>query len=81
VLAAARRGQEVDALLSAQDAILVALAPRADPALAALALAGAAELAPSAALPHTLDPVQRTLALAGAWSPRSIRHVVEGLLP
>jgi hypothetical protein len=81
VLAVARRGQEIDALLSEQDAILVSLAASADPTLAALTLAGATELAPSAALPHALDPVQRALALAGAWSPRSIRHVVEGLVP
>jgi hypothetical protein len=80
VLGVARRSPEIDGLLGAQDAILVALAPGADPALAALALAGAAELAPSATLPHTLDPVQRALALAGAWSPRSMRHVVESLL-
>ena len=79
VLAVARRSEAVDVLLRTQDAILVALPPAADPALAALALAGATELAPSAALPHTLDPVHRALAVAGAWSPRSIRHVVDGL--
>jgi hypothetical protein len=81
VLGVARRGQEIDALLREHDAILVALPANADPALAALALAGAAELAPTAAVPHALDPVQRALALAGAWSPRAIRRVVEGVAP
>jgi hypothetical protein len=27
-----------------------------------------------------LDPVQRALALAAAWSPRTIRHAIEGLV-
>jgi hypothetical protein len=80
VLAVARRTEAVDALLGARDAIVVALAPSADPALADLALAGATALAPSAALPLTLDPIQRALALAGAWSPRTIHRVVEGLV-
>lgn len=79
VVAVARRSEPVDVLLRAQDAILVALPPAADPALAALALAGATALAPSAALPLTLDRVQRALAVAGAWSPRAIHRVVEGL--
>jgi hypothetical protein len=81
VLGVARRSEAVDALLGACDAILVALSPAAEPSLAALALAGATELAPSAAaIELALDPVQRTLALAAAWSPRTIRHAIEGLV-
>jgi hypothetical protein len=81
VLAVAQRTEDVDALLAERDAILVALAPAAEPALAGLALAGATELAPSAAaLSFALDPVQRALALVGCWSPRAIRHAVEGLV-
>jgi hypothetical protein len=81
VLAVAQRSEDVDVLLGAQDAILVALAPAAEPTLAGLALAGATELAPSAvAISLALDPVQRALALAGAWSPRTIRHAIEGLV-
>jgi hypothetical protein len=81
VLAVAQRSAAVDALLGGCDAILVALSAAAEPPLAALALAGATELARSAAaIELTLDPVQRGLALAGAWSPRTIRHAVEGLV-
>jgi hypothetical protein len=81
VLAVAQRTEDVDALLAQRDAILVALPPATEPALAGLALAGATELAPSAAaLSLALDPVQRALALAGCWSPRAIRHAVEGLV-
>jgi hypothetical protein len=81
VLAVAQRSETVDALLSARDAILVALSPAAEPPLAGLALAGATELAPSAAaITLALDPVQRALALAAAWSPRTIRHAIEALV-
>jgi hypothetical protein len=81
VLAVAQRSDAVDALLGACDAILVALPAAAEAPLAALALAGATELARSAAaIELALDPVQRGLALAGAWSPRAIRHAVEGLV-
>jgi hypothetical protein len=81
VLAVAQRCEAVDALLGACDAILVALSEAAEPPLAALALAGATELARSAAaIELALDPMQRWLALAGAWSPRAIRRAIEGLV-
>jgi hypothetical protein len=81
VLAVAQRSEAVDALLGERDAILVALSPAAEPALAGLALAGATALAPSAAaITFALDPVQRRLALAAAWSPRAIRHAIEALV-
>lgn len=82
VLAVAARDEDVDVLLGARDAILVALPAAADPALARLALAGAAELVPrAAALALGLDPVQRALALAGVRAPGAIRRALEGLLP
>jgi hypothetical protein len=81
VLAVAQRTDGVDVLLGAQDAILVVLGAEADPALAALTLAGASELTVSAAaITLALDPVQRALALAGGRSPRAIRHAIEGLI-
>jgi len=81
VLGVAQRGSAADELLAQRDAVLVALGPAAEPTLADLALAGATELAPSAAaLTLALDPIQRTLALAGCWCPRTIRHVIEGLV-
>jgi hypothetical protein len=81
VLAVAARDEEVDALLAAGDAILVALPSSTEPALAQLALAGAAALAPAAtALTLTLDPVQRALALAGARAPRTIAAAVRELV-
>jgi len=81
VLAVGIRDADVDVLLAAQGAILVALAPSTEPTLAALALAGAADLAPSAAaVSLALDPVARTLALAGLRAPRAIRHAVDGLI-
>jgi hypothetical protein len=80
VLAVAGRDEEVDPLLAARDAILVALPPSAEPALATLALAGAAALAPAAAaVTLTLDPVQRALALAGARPPRALLAAVQEL--
>jgi hypothetical protein len=81
VLAVAQRDARMDELLSQRDAILVAHGPTTEPTLAELALAGATELAPSAAaLTLALDPVQRSLALAACWCPRTIRHAVEGLV-
>ena len=81
VIAVARRSEDVDALLVAQDATLVALGPGTEPALAELALAGATELTPrAAAVSLAFDPLVRTLVLAGAWTPRAIRHAVEGLV-
>jgi hypothetical protein len=81
VLAVAQRGDDVDVLLRERDAILVALAPAAEPTLAGLALAGATELVPRAvAISLALDPLQRSLAVAGCWSPRTIREAVQGLV-
>jgi hypothetical protein len=81
VLAVAGRDEEVDALLTARDAILVALPSSAEPAMARLALAGAAGLvSAAAALTLTLDPVQRALALAGMRSPRTISAAVRELV-
>ncbi|MGZ4279387.1 MAG: hypothetical protein ACXVFN_20900 [Solirubrobacteraceae bacterium] len=81
VLAVAGRDDEVDALLAARDAILVALPSSAEPALAHLALAGATALVPAAAaVTLTLDPVQRALALAGVCPPRTISTAVRQLV-
>ena len=82
VLAVAGRDEEVDALLAARDAILVALPSSAEPAMAQLALAGAAALAPAAAaVTLALDPVQRALALAGAKAPGAVLAAVQALSP
>ena len=82
VVAVAARDGDVDVLLGARDALLVALPATAEPALARLALAGAADLVPrAAAIALGLDPVQRALALAGVRAPGAIRQAVEGLLP
>jgi hypothetical protein len=64
-----------------RDAILVVLPSSAEPALARLALAGAAALAPAAAVTLALDPVQRALALAGARAPRALLAAVDELTP
>jgi hypothetical protein len=81
VLAVGARDEEVDALLAAGDAILVALPSSAEPAMAQLVLAGAAALAPAAtALTLTLDPVQRALALAGVRAPRTIAEAMRELV-
>jgi hypothetical protein len=81
VLAVAARDDDVDLLLGACDAILVALPAAAEPALARLALAGAAALVPrAAALAIGVDPVERALAAAGLRAPGAIRRAVEGLL-
>jgi hypothetical protein len=80
VLGVGVRDAEVDALLAAQEAILVALPPSADPALAELALAGATLLAPAGATMVGLDPVSRALALAGIRAPGSIVAAVRELL-
>ncbi|HEX6619361.1 MAG TPA: hypothetical protein VF024_06875, partial [Solirubrobacteraceae bacterium] len=77
----AARDDEVDALLAARDAILVALPPSVEPAMARLAVTGAAALAPAAALTLALDPVQRALALAGVRAPRAIAAAVMELPP
>jgi hypothetical protein len=78
LLAVARRSEAVDGLLAACDAILVALPPAAEPPLAGLALASAMELVPSAAaIELALDPIRRSLALAGVWSPRAIRRAIQ----
>jgi hypothetical protein len=81
VLAVAARAPDVDELLSAQDAILVALPPTADPALAELALSGARELCRSAvAVTLALDAVTRALALGGWRAPRAVSEAVEVLV-
>jgi hypothetical protein len=76
VLAFAARGEDADAVLAERDAILVALPPNAEPAMAALALAGASALAPATAVTLALDPVQRALALAGLRAPRALAAAV-----
>ena len=81
VLAVAGRDADVDVLLAARDAILVALPASAEPAMAHLALAGAAELVPgAAAITLALDPVARALALAGVRAPRPISVAVRELV-
>jgi hypothetical protein len=81
VLGVAVRDPDIDALLAAQDAIVVALPPAADPSLAELALAGASELSRSVArVEVALDPVSRALALGGVRAPRGLREAIEGLV-
>jgi hypothetical protein len=79
VLAVAARDDEVDALLATRDAILVALPPSVEPALAQLAVAGAAALAPAASLTLSLDPLQRALALAGVRAPQAMAAAAQEL--
>jgi hypothetical protein len=81
VLAVAARDPGLDALLRTQDAVLVALPPSTDSALAELATTSASALTANAAsMTLTLDPASRTLALAGLRPPASLRAVVEALL-
>ena len=81
VLAVAQRTEDVDVLLADRDAILVVLGSGTEATLAGLALAGARRItASAAALTLALDPVQRALAVAGCWSPPTIRHAIDGLL-
>ena len=81
VLAVGARDPDLDVLLAAQDAILIALPPSAEPALAELAVASARSLASNAAwVSLALDPVARTFALAGLRTPGAVRAAVEGLL-
>jgi hypothetical protein len=81
VLGVAVRDPALDALLAAQDAILVALGPSIEPALAELAASSAAKLGPGAAsITVSLDPASRALALAGLRVPAAVRVAVEGVL-
>ena len=81
VLAVAGRDEDVDVLLAACDAVLVALPPSADPTLASLALASAHELARSAAAVQlALDPIARALAVAGVRAPRAMRDAIDGVI-
>jgi hypothetical protein len=81
VLAVAVRDPDLDVLLAAQDAILVALPPSTDPTLAELAASGAARLAPRAtSIAVNLDPASRALALAGLRAPAALRTAVEELV-
>ena len=81
VLGVAARDPEIDVVLAAQHALLVALAPSADPAFAELALAGATALARSAtAVALTIDPISRALALAGVRAPAALARAVEEAL-
>jgi hypothetical protein len=79
VFAVAVRDQDIDVVLAARDAVLVALPPSTDPTLAELAASGAARLAPRAtSIALSLDPASRALALAGLRAPAAIRAAVEG---
>jgi hypothetical protein len=81
VLAVAARDPDMDVLLAAQDAIVVALPPSIDPTLADLAASSAARLAPgSTSLALNLDPASRALALAGLRAPAAVRAAVEGVI-
>lgn len=80
VLGVAARGAETDALVAGQDAVLVALPPSADPALAELALAGAAALGRAAAVTVRLDPLARALALGGVRAPGAVARAVRELV-
>jgi hypothetical protein len=80
VLAVTVRDPDIDLLLAEQDAIVVALPPSAEPALAELALAGASELSRSvASVAVAFDPVSRALALGGLRAPRAVHEAVKGL--
>jgi hypothetical protein len=82
VLGVAVRDPDLDALLAAQDAILVALPPSADPALAELTATSAARLtANSAPIALALDPVSRALAVGGLRPPRALQPAIDHLLP
>jgi hypothetical protein len=80
VIGVAVRDPDMDGLLAAQDAILVALPPSTDAALAELTVASAARLGRVASIPVTLDPASRALAVAGLRAPRLMRAAVEELL-
>jgi hypothetical protein len=81
VLATPVRDPDVDELLARQDAILVALPPSVDAALAELALSGAGDLCRSAtSVAIAWDPLSRALAVGGWRGPRVLREAVEGLL-
>ena len=80
VIGVAVRDPDMDGLLAAQDAILVALPPSTDAALAELTVASAARLGRVASIPVTLDPASRALAVAGLRAPRVVRGAVEELV-
>ena len=77
VLALAARHDELDALLAAQDAIVVALRAGSEPGLAPLAVSSAQALGAAAvAFDLRPDPLARALATAGARAPRAMRDAV-----
>jgi len=81
VLAVAARDPDLDPLLGTQDAIVVALPPSTEPALAELATTSACALTANAAsMTLALDPASRTLALGGLRAPAAVRAVVDALL-
>lgn len=80
VLGVAARGADVDELLAACDAILVALPPGADSDLAELAVTGAAALGRAVVVEARLDPLSRALAVAGVRAPRAVLEVVRGVV-
>jgi hypothetical protein len=81
VIAVAARDPDLDALLAAQDAVLVALSPSIDPALAELTVTSAARLARTVeSVQLTLDPASRALAVGGLRAPAAVRAAVEDLI-
>jgi hypothetical protein len=81
ILAVAARDVDVDVLLAAQDAIVVALPPSTEPALVELTTTSARELAADVAgVVVALDPASRALALAGLRAPTSLREAVQALI-
>jgi hypothetical protein len=81
VLGVAVRDPDLDVLLAAQDAVVVALPSSADPTLAELATSSAARLAPRATLIGlSLDPASRALALAGLRAPTAVRVAIDGVV-
>ncbi len=81
VLGVAVRDPDLDVLLAAQDAVVVALPSSADPTLAELATSSAARLAPRAAsIDLGLDPASRALALAGVRAPAAVRVAIDGVV-
>jgi hypothetical protein len=77
VLALAVRHDDLDALLAARDAIVVALRAGSEPGLAPLVVSGAQALGAAAvAFDLRPDPLARALANAGARAPRALRDAV-----
>jgi hypothetical protein len=86
VLALGRRDPRFDALLGEQDRVLVTGSPGAEPAIAALAVAGLASVARDVrACQVEPSPLARAVVASGIWVPatirRPLREALRGLQP